>query len=43
MTWQRITVDDQLEEPEAIVAAQLGHILWNLVGASVGRNAIWLT
>jgi len=28
-TWQKITVADELPEPEGIVAAQFGHTLWH--------------
>jgi hypothetical protein len=44
-TWQKITVADELPEPEAIVTAQLGHTLWHTAVLSSGAhgNAAFLS
>jgi hypothetical protein len=44
-TWQRITVADELPEPEAIVTAQLGHTIWHTAVLSSGAhgNAAFLS
>jgi hypothetical protein len=37
-TWQKIRVADELQEPEAIVAAQMGHTLWHTVALTSGPH-----